>query len=142
METIFFSLVRQLLHQSPLFLAYFVGIILALVFWRRYPRPSMLVLLAMVLFVATRVIWSVLFLFVLRGRESFNWTTTQLGWIMWAQGFVGNVVHAGIFGLLLAAVFISRKVTPQPKPDEPVQFTRSAVPPTDEEGITNRPRGV
>jgi hypothetical protein len=42
----------QLMSLSPLLLVYFVGLILALVFWRRCPTPSLLVVIAGVLLLA------------------------------------------------------------------------------------------
>jgi len=100
--------VEGLAVMSPGFLVELVGVILALVWWRRHPRVSLLTVLALGLILLLGV--GGLFVFVwlpdhLRQRGwTFEQTTALLPVIMLAR----NVLGALAFTPLLFAIFIDR----------------------------------
>ena len=135
MEYSFIFLLDQLLGQAPLLLAYVVGVILALVFWRRCPRPSMLTFLAMMLLLITTLVQAFLIGYLLQG----GWNPEKLRLFMRATVLMGNLLHMTAIGLILAAVFIGRKVAQQSRPNQTLQLTGPASRQSEEHGITSRP---
>ncbi|RME49986.1 MAG: hypothetical protein D6796_03930 [Caldilineae bacterium] len=92
----------QLAGQSLLLLVYLVGIVLALVFWRRYPRPCAFTLGAMGLLLLTTIGQTVMtFYFAYR----FGPTPRLIA----GSALVSTLIRAVAFGLLLAAIFVDRE---------------------------------
>jgi hypothetical protein len=109
MDDIFIPFLIQLLGQAPVLLAYLVGLVLALVFYQRCPRPALLTLIALALLLVTTLVQSFLFIYSVRARDDFGWNDEQFGWWLSATGLMGSVIRAAAFGLMLTAVFIGRK---------------------------------
>ena len=139
MDNIFIPFLAQLLGQAPVLLVYLAGMVLALVFWRRCPRPAMLTLIGMALFLVTTLVQSFLFIYLVRARDDFGWSHEMLGWIVSASGLIGSVIRAAAFGLMLTAVFIGRKERWQTTANEELQLTGPASRQSEEHGITSRP---
>jgi MFS family permease len=114
MGDIFIFFLIRLQVMAPLLLAYLVGMVLALAFWRRCPRPSRLTLLGLGLRLVTALVGTFLALYLLQAGKDLS--TTQL---------IENVIAAAAFGLLLAAVFIGRKPALQADESRPVQDGKS-----------------
>lgn len=129
-DTFLFTVLTQLAGQAPVLLAYLVGVILALVFWQRSPVPALLTLIAMVLFLMTTLVQSVLVHYLVRVSADSGMT---LGWMLSANAVIGSVLRAMAVGLMLAAVFTGRRSSLHRKPNQ-------ALLPTEEHHITNRPR--
>jgi hypothetical protein len=91
--------------QFPGLLAYAGGIVLAVIFWRRYPIPSLLTLLSSTLnLVATFLVLACFVAFQgTSSRESLQIIV-----------FLGNTLHMVGYGLLFAAVFIGRTAKAAP----------------------------
>lgn len=106
----FIPFLTQLAGQSPLLLAYFVGIALALAFWRRYPRPSAFTLVAMLLLILISLGQTManVYLVVYRGG-GVAWSPAKLQWALTANMLVGSLTRALALGLLLAAAFADRE---------------------------------
>ena len=86
----------------PMFLVYVVGIVLAIVYWRRCPRAAAMVLIACVLLPASTVAWDGIVSSMI--RES-----STVGAQMTAVWLVYSVVQAAGWLLILAAVFTGRR---------------------------------
>lgn len=82
MDEIIIHFLMHLLGQSPVLLAYLVGMVLALVFYQRCPRPATLALIAMALLLATTLARSFLLTYSLRARDEFGWTNQQHSWML------------------------------------------------------------
>jgi hypothetical protein len=112
----------QLLGLSPLLLVWTAGALLAVASWERNPKVAGLVLAAMVLQFVTAVAGSLLTIWVpMHFREHGG--NAQLGVIYSVIGGVRSVLSATAWGLMLAAVFASRKPTRPPSEvgEEPVR---------------------
>jgi len=88
-------------------LLWIVGAVVALVNWQRYPRPSLLLLLAMLDFAFFRLLGAAgSMLLVPAMRDSAN--PQMLATMMTVLGFVSTIGTIVGFGLLIAAVYIGR----------------------------------
>ena len=107
-----------LAEQAPSLIVLLVGIVFALVRWKRFPRVSLMVALGLGLL----LLQVILFLFIYdlvpplflndalsRGIEQYN-TTRRIVFLV--LGFISNLVAALGFAILLAAVFVKRKQAP------------------------------
>jgi hypothetical protein len=115
----------QLMSAAPLLLVYFVGLILALVFWRRCPTPSLLVVIASVLLLLVTVTHICVYQYLVRSRAELGWTQGTLGWALTIVSLTGSCLRAAGMGLLLTAVFLQRRVRRSVGP-EPVVPTALA----------------
>ena len=137
MDSFFIQFLTQLLGEAPVLLVYLVGLVLALVFWRRCPRPAMLTLIGTALLLVTALVQSFLFIYLVWARDEFG--RERLGWMLSANGLMGSVMRAAAFALVLTAVFMARKERSQTTPNEELQLTGPASRQSDEYGITSRP---
>ena len=92
----------QLAGQSLNLLVYLAGIVLALVFWRRYPRPCALTLSAMGLLLLTAIGQTVAMFYI---AYRFGPTPGLIA----TSALVSNLIRVLAFGLLLAAIFVDRE---------------------------------
>jgi hypothetical protein len=141
MDSIVFQLYLQLAGQAPVLLVYLVGMILAVVFWRRCPGPSALTLAATALLLVTALVQTLLVLYLTRARMELGWSNATYAAVWSANALAGSVIRAVALGLLLAAVFLGRKGVPRPWPDEAPQPSGPTSGPPEERGITSRPGG-
>jgi hypothetical protein len=97
------ALLTGFLNQLPVYLVWLAGIVLALVNWRRHPRVSLLLLIAMVLFFLDAAIGPVLNLrlAMLRNRESL----VNGPRLVFLIDLARSLIHATSYGLLLGAIF-------------------------------------
>jgi MFS superfamily sulfate permease-like transporter len=109
MESVLTQFTTQLATRSPVLLVYVIGLVLALVFWQRHPRPCVLVLLAMVLALFTSLVSAFLFTYLPRAMDEFGWNHHQLGLMLSAVSITASILHAGAMGMLLTAVFVGRQ---------------------------------
>src|SRR5262249_5252904 len=109
MENTFLFFLTQLVGQAPMLLAYVVGGILALVFWRRCPLPAKLTLLGLMLLLITALVQSFLISYFIQAQVNLDWSHQTVGLLMSVTGLVGSLIRAAAFSLILIAVFIGRK---------------------------------
>jgi len=105
METRIISTLMILAFSAPLYIAWLVGLILAIVNWKKIPKPSLLTIIAIVS----------LFLFsVAYGIFSMNYpisayekgiSSTQISNVVQVVNFINNLLTAACLGLILAAIF-------------------------------------
>jgi hypothetical protein len=125
--------------ECPLFLVWVVGMLLALVWWRRHPKVSMITILALCLLcllgvvepILNRVV-SDLFPRVLPSGpyelppppdwpDASNSSSSHMNLIFLAMAFFRATAEACLFGLLLIAIFGWRQrqdVVPVPNDDQ------------------------
>jgi hypothetical protein len=129
----------QLPVQAPTLLAYVVGMVLALVFWRRCPRPAKFTFLAMMLLLITALVHSLLLSFFMQGREDLGWSHETLGLILLITGLIASLIRAAAFGLILAAVFMGRKTAAESHPKQVQLLTEPASLQSEEHRFSSRP---
>lgn len=113
MDNIATQFLTQLASRAPTLLVYAIGLTLAVVYWKRYPRPCLLVFLALCLSGFTLVSSAFLFMYLPRAMADFGWADQQFGLIIGVVSFTANMLHAGATAMLLSAVFVGRR---QPLP--------------------------
>jgi hypothetical protein len=105
---------QQLLYQSPLLLVYLVGLIVAMVMFSRCPRAAMLTIIGTgtLLFVAIGMV--VLQTYLISARNTGGGITMQnYSTIIMTSNVIANILRAIAMGLIIAAVFVGRKVVLQ-----------------------------
>jgi hypothetical protein len=102
----------QLATRAPVLLAYMVGLILACSYWKRYPRPCLLVALAMCVALLVNIVSACLVVYLPRARLEFNWDAAELSLIFSVVGVTANLLLALAVGMMLAAVFAGRRSVP------------------------------
>jgi|WetSurMetagenome_2_1015567.scaffolds.fasta_scaffold447987_2 hypothetical protein len=94
-----------MLVDLPEFLVWLTGIILAVVFWQRHPKASLLTLIAMIGFMTTAVVSTYLSLWLPLTLQERGMPTTQIGLVFAVYGIIRSLVSAIWWGLLVAAIF-------------------------------------
>ena len=106
----FTAWLSSLLVSIPVLLVWLVGIVLALVFWRRCPTAALLAVIAFaLLFVVTLMDSYLSMTFLLVYRHERGWSDAQYGTYFAIKSVVASVLRAVAFGLLLPAIFGWRK---------------------------------
>jgi hypothetical protein len=94
--------------QSPLHFVWLVGILWAILTWKRHPRKSFLVTLVLILFLIEVLVWPFAFRFLFKqmvqggtgnGMYDFQRLMTTLQ-------FCHSLVHAGLWLVLFIALFV------------------------------------
>jgi hypothetical protein len=109
MSEIIVSSLRQLAWHSPELLVYLVGIVLALVFRRRYPGPCLFMLVATVLLLVVTITQILGTQYLWRAKDELDWDYSKLGRILSSVSLSANSLRAIGLGLLLAAVLFRRR---------------------------------
>jgi hypothetical protein len=101
-------LVMMLLTRTPYFLIWLVGLILAVVYWSRYPRPALLTAIAVALLFVTSIGHAVLWNALITGRTELADKDFELKMVVlgWGASIIGVIPY----GLLFWAVFSARAV--------------------------------
>ena len=86
-----------ILTQTPVYLVWFVGVILAIVGWKKHPSVSLVALIAIVVLFLLEVV-----ALIIAARNGVNGSRPGIA-------FFEALVRAGAWGLVLAAVFGWRK---------------------------------
>jgi len=102
---VFFS---NLLFQIPGLIAYIAALILALVFWTKYPRPSLLTLLAALIELCVTIVRSYLWAVLPVMARSHGWSQAKLGQVNGVIAVVNGTLLAAGFGLLIWAIYTGR----------------------------------
>ncbi len=95
-----------LIAQLPEFIAWFAGLVLALVNWRRHPRAAPLIVLAMLILITLRLVAGYVtnLLPVLLGGPAGP-TAAQLGAALTLSACAQSAIAATAWAMVLAAVF-------------------------------------
>jgi mannose/fructose/N-acetylgalactosamine-specific phosphotransferase system component IIC len=98
-------------EQSPILLTYIVAIFVAVIFWERAPRPSGLVLLAILvlLFATIGQTFAIACLALSTAHApDYAHAIPRLVWMQSAIAFAGSILRAVGISILLAAVWLGR----------------------------------
>ncbi len=95
-------IINSLLMQVPVFLVWLVGLVLALVRWKRHPKVSLLTCIAFVMFFA-----EIPFFFYLNFYLDWKMLVpiSSLELVSTVINIIESLISAAAWGLLLAAVF-------------------------------------
>jgi hypothetical protein len=85
------QLMMELAGQSPVLLAYLAGIVLSLVYWRRYPGPCLLTFLAAALSFVLSVTLLFLRIYVMYARADRGWDRVTVGSIFSIMAVAGGI---------------------------------------------------
>jgi hypothetical protein len=102
-------LTQQLAYAAPALIVYLVGMVLAVIFIRKYPGPAILTLLATIILLVTTIGIAMAQVHFMRLRVEPGWTTARYGQVMSVVSIAGSMLRALGLALLLAAVFVGRK---------------------------------
>jgi hypothetical protein len=112
------SFLTQLAGGLPLLVVYLAGLVLTVILWDRQPRASLLVMLGLVLMLATSLLGTCLFSWLVHGDMEHE----RRGGLLTLVGFGRTLLHACGLCLVLAAVFVGRSRPLRaviPPPDNP-----------------------
>ena len=104
-----FQFVAMLVPQAAMLVVYLLGAFLAIRWWRRYPRPAMLVLLGVSILLATSLATTAIQVYVVRTVAPGGGGAASISSIFQIVGLVAGVVRAGGTALLIAAAFAERR---------------------------------
>jgi len=116
MGDIIVASLKQLLIQLPALLVYLAVMILAVVFWRRCPAATMLVLPAAGLLLLSLVVWTFAVQYIARSFGRWGWSHTRLSVVWSVAGLVNSFVHAVGLSLIVSAAFVARRAQPAGRP--------------------------
>lgn len=93
--------------QVPMVLVYLVGIVLAVVFWRRYPKASLFALIAFALGLVDTIGGTFLSLSIpyIMVRGGGYAGTHTMGNVFMTMAYVRGLVHVVMWALILIAIF-------------------------------------
>ena len=97
------------LVQFPILLVWLAGFILAIAYWRRHPRASLLTVIALVIFLLESVVNTYLNLWLPLMLSERGIATFQMSQILVVKGIVTSIILAVAWGLLIAAIFGGRQ---------------------------------
>lgn len=126
MDGLFTVFLTQLATDCPVLLAYVIGLILGLALWRRFPRPCLLVGIAMAVAVSVSIIATFLYAYLPFAMDQFHWHHDQLDQMYTLVGLASSLGHAVAVAMMLTAVFVSRRPSTPPGPPDD-HGTRVAV---------------
>jgi hypothetical protein len=100
--------VESLVLMSPVLVVDLVGVSLALVWWRRHPRVSLLTLLAIGLLVSVAVGGSFVFAWLPDHLQQRGWKFEEIIVLYPVMALIRNALGAMAYALLLGAIFAGR----------------------------------
>jgi hypothetical protein len=98
----------SLLTQSPVLLVYAVGIVVSIVQWGRHPVVSMVTLAAMLILLASTVIFSAIYVMLPFYFNKQNMRAVEMGALYQSVNIVRSLIYAAGLGTWLASVFMGR----------------------------------
>lgn len=101
---------QQILYQTPTMLAALLGVVLSLIFLKRYKLPAMLTLLGAGTVIISSLIVTIAQAYFFSARFSAMAMTSQTYTTMAnVVGWIGALVRGLSIALLVVAIFINRK---------------------------------
>lgn len=97
--------------QLPLYIVWIVGMILALVFWRKHPRVSLLALLGFALLLAVSLVGTFFSAYWPISLRNQGMTGVEIGRIIGIANLAVGVAGAGAWVLIVIALFVGRPRT-------------------------------
>ena len=103
------SILVNLLIQTPVFLVWGVGLVVAFLRWQRHPRVSLLLVIAIIGLGLDAIIGTTLTTWLPMAYMQSGWDIEQLGWVLGSFGILRTLLGAVFWGLILVAVFSARQ---------------------------------
>ena len=101
---------QQLGYGSLLLIVYVAGIILSAIFVRKYPLPSMLTLAGCAILLVNVIGLALVQGYLIDSRMQSGWSGVEYGHMTMIVSIVGSIVRAIGSALLIAAIFLGRKI--------------------------------
>jgi len=101
------SVLARFATQSPVYLVWVVGMVLAVAYWKRSPKSAAFALAGLLILLGVSFVgvWLDVALPVTLARRT---AVARTGALLTIIAFVRSLVSAGAYGLLLAAIFVDR----------------------------------
>ena len=125
---LFTRVLSNLLWQVPTLLVFLTGLVAALVCWRQYPRPSLMVAISTVAMFVISVANAFSGPYLIYLQETGKLANEGIGLINGVVGLGFSILHAAALSLLLIAIFAGQKITSSSKDIVP-QGARRISPP-------------
>jgi hypothetical protein len=102
-------LIQQLAYSGPVIVVYLVGLVLAVIFIKKYPVTAILTLLAIIILLGNIFGIALAQGYFIRARLESGGSMASYSTMMSAVSIIGSIMRALGSALLLAAVFVGRK---------------------------------
>ena len=106
---------KQLSWQTPVLLIYAVGMILALVFWKRSPAASVCSMIGFLVLLTTSIVITVAQAYFFSARIEQHWSQFDIDRDLFTSNLIASVVRAVGVILILIAIFVKRKPAELPR---------------------------
>ncbi|MGZ8844785.1 MAG: hypothetical protein ACXW18_14060 [Pyrinomonadaceae bacterium] len=111
-----FDLFRSYLEQLPSLLTLLACIVFAIIRWRRHPKVSMVVVIALGYLLLHQLIFTIVYQVVpnwfIRSSAGYENIRTVIERVYLVLGLISNSAAAIGYGVLLAGIFMQRKPGP------------------------------
>jgi hypothetical protein len=102
-------LLQQIAYASPALVVYLAGVVLAIVFIRKYPTPAMITLGGGLVLLITTVVLTLVQFYLFRYRLENAWSAAEYSRVLSRITLAANIIRALGLSLWLAAVFVGRR---------------------------------
>lgn len=99
--------------QIPFYLVWLVGLILAIVFWKKQPKASLLAVIGLAGIFILNVVGTYTSTFLSMNLYESGMSTREIGIAMGIRTIVFNILGASFWGLIIASIFVGRKRAPE-----------------------------
>lgn len=100
---------QQIGYFAPVILVYLAGLVMAIIFFTKYPTSSLLILCGSVVLLFTTIGQVFIQFYLFRARVDSGWSAAGYAQMLSIVSLVANVLRALGLALWLAAVFVGRK---------------------------------
>lgn len=94
------SAISALVAQLPVYLAWFAGIVAAVINWRKHPRVSLIVVIVVLVFFFESVTATMLNFWL-----PMNLPAETVGTVFFVKGVIQSVLNAVLWALMFVAMF-------------------------------------
>jgi hypothetical protein len=95
----------RLASSAPVYIVWLIGIVLALMRWRKHPQVSLMIVLALGMMLVTSIIFQYLYIWLPRRLLDGDLSSMSITRVYTVLGVIHSSVSAVGFGLLLVALF-------------------------------------
>jgi hypothetical protein len=108
------SSLAVLMTRIPVFLTWLAGIVLAIIFWKKHPRVSLLITIGLGLMLVNSVVGTLVSVWMPFALQERGMSIMQIGSLLSVWGVASSLINAAIWVLLLVAIFGWRKSQEMP----------------------------
>lgn len=99
----------SLLQRAPLLLVILIGVLLAILRWRRHPKTSLITVIALGFYVIKLFAFTALNYGIPSLRESMHWSFATANYLYTVLHVVSDIGFALVIVLMVAAAFADRR---------------------------------